>query len=53
MDFSVMNEWKEWGGWHAIDYAALYHRSGPGSVAPLSPLNGQSLRITRQKNNIK
>lgn len=51
----VMNEWKEWGGRrrHSIDYAALYHRSGPGSVAPLSPLNGQSLRITREKNNTK
>lgn len=33
----------------AIDYAALYHRPGPRSAAPLSPLNGQSLRITGRK----
>lgn len=32
-----------------IDYAALYHRPGPRSAAPLSPLNGQSLRITGEK----
>lgn len=53
VDFSVMNEWKEWRGRrrrrHAIDYAALYHRPGPRSAAPLSPLNGQSLRITGRK----